>query len=935
MQSKVKKSSLSETKPRAPEPGSELSNLEYTGVFDDGFQKYHAFQRKVPGPDTDRPVSQARIMMQRHLCPDNGKGRPTGPGKVREKPIPPSDLKNPQEAVRLQRERYEQDNPIKRNMDGVRVNNTQKLILERPEGYHGYQKKAHEKVFMPVSGAAVNRKANLPPANNQSSFATVQVTGEILPGGSDPLPMSSGLMQRTGLVPKSSRTSQITAQPPVVARFVVQQEDIQNNSASAPLTVVQRPSIAEVGYSNLDLNASGPDQLLRDARTTNARESTWSTYSDASSMYLSSSQADAGQLVAPKSIDNVRYTDATHLNSQPSWSSKSVRPAKGEAILGDTEMQTSLRQLNKHDLLPREGQLDVLKQTWAAGALEGSVEPGQHQLQRRAIMPRQNDETSLVEGSWVAPGEANMHVQPRRPEATRYVEPRTQDQDAYSSVGKQVREAWSLDQVVSNTRRQDVQRQVEAKLANNPQSRNAWAGWEVEVPASLSQKQIRPNPYIEAPRTEEPSTSALTRPWQVDPEVVPTQRQAHPIVLQTRLLTQEQAAAQVTRTAAGAGLSNKMPDQLEVHRPLAVKFSTAKQDTYSSAMAASKGRMHVSQAEGQDVQVMERHAPDNVQFTEPRVLVDVQKSWALAPTSSSLSLKHNPDATRYTQPRNDSFTQAAASSAAGSQAFEGVAINNKHNPDATRYAEARTDTFAHTAAAGTSGGQSLEEVLINSKHNPDATRYAPSRSSFAMAQQVSGAAAAAAAFANVNVQETSQLAHKQTVTAPVGKTLFSSTSASTSVQARTGDIVQGDELMQAEGRFGHAAHPEAAGNTNQVPSVFLPIQNSSFQAPASVMQKAPAAMPSAPWTSQASSGEDRPAPQEYRSTVRTVGSTNSSAQTQSNARRITAPTPMPVEESGGLGFSVQPRSSTPKPRAHTPTWRAVKQSTGRARNNNM
>jgi hypothetical protein len=338
-----------------------------------------------------------------------------------------------------------------------------------------------------------------------------------------------------------------------------------------------------------------------------------------------------------------------------------------------------------------------------------------------------------------------------------------------------------------------------------------------------------------------------------------------------------------------------MPDHVEAHRPSAVKFSKARQNTHSDAMLGMTNKLSSQDLE---VQVMERHAASAVQFVEPRSSeIQVQQSWAVAPTTSSLSLKHNPDATRYAAKRSDKFVQAGAAVNSNSQAFEGVALSKKHNPHAVKFTD--------------------------------------SRSSLAVGTQVSSAAGEV--LANVKQLQTSKQAHQKQVHTRPTQASYAQKSQVDAVGS-TGAIVMSDKLVvQAEGRVGHAADPEAAGYTNQVPEVFVPIQNTSLEAPSSSLQREPASVPSAAWLGQDASatGEDRQPVQAFRTSVRTVGSTNTSAETFNAARRISAATPLPVEESGNAGFDVQPRASTPKPRAHTPTWRAVKQSTGRARNNNM
>ena len=124
------------------QPGSSRSTQEYRGVFDDGINQFHTFQRKMPPRDTDRVGEDNGLVFRRIMCPDNGGSRMyANHDAVMWAPAPSTNLPDPNASRRAESQafaRYARDT-LDNNMGGVYPTGTMQRNWDRPWGFTGYR----------------------------------------------------------------------------------------------------------------------------------------------------------------------------------------------------------------------------------------------------------------------------------------------------------------------------------------------------------------------------------------------------------------------------------------------------------------------------------------------------------------------------------------------------------------------------------------------------------------------------------------------------------------------------------------------------------------------------------------------------------------------------------------------------------------------------
>jgi hypothetical protein len=897
-------------------PDSKVSNLEPNGIYDDGYNVYRSYKRKVPGPNTDRGILNSQVMFDRVFHPDNGKGRPPGPGLVPAKPIPPPNIPNPRAAVELERKRYAENNPVKMSMDGIQPKGAGKLVLERPVGYHGYQPVAHDIPFMPQKGAAVNRRVPTSKPNYTASVTVPQNRDfeHTMVNNNDPLPISSGLMQRKGLAPMATSLQhwRVNGTLPVVAAEAVARSDEAAGSYSAPLVVQgRRANSGSIKNTSLLAGVKAVDDP-----STAASKFSWNPATE---------------------------TRASNSAPEAKQTSGSSSGAAGRTVLSDRagkrDVAVSVERQQQHHLL-----------TWNT-AVDGPGAAPELRDTVRYAEPRQNSETGFqsAAASSSSSSSSGQMSGPHNPNALRYTAPRTQTEaEAATAAGYGLEApAGSVSGPRSSALRFVAPRaQSETAAAAELAQQTNGTSWHVSGTELHEQPRLHNVLGNVAPRQSAginnntfSGTGFSGSLWATNQEggkgggdggaavmqLVKPRHTDAPRYFEPRLYDEDGRLGGVARLATGGLATTNIQQFAPKHDP-ATRYLPPRPEQRNAPASFVKSSTSASAAAA----VPSRRGPENVvQFTEPRsqaqtVAASANEQWTTS--GAWVMAPRAPDATRYVEPRNagpdgtlgNAFAAKAAAGASGRDKI--IRFVEQHNPNAVRFTQADQPTLQNR------GGGNVVPLLAG----PTGTWV-----------QSAALVASSAALKN---------AETRTLQAPAST--FDTKFIGPVVRAAAADSVAvptvRDDVLDVPGRFEVATRSELGAHQQDAPDVLLPPQLSSLPAPKSATtQRAPtSAAPAAAWTaSQVSARNAKMDLVSSRSAFRTVGSSqvpasvskqararDQAAALASNTRNTPLNVPAATASSTGTSAAVQsetpstlvrPRSSTPRVPAHSRTWRAV------------
>ena len=870
-------------------PTSKVSNLEPNGIYDDGYNVYRSFKRKVPGPNTDRGILNSQVMFDRVFHPDNGKGRPPGPGLVPAKPIPPPDIPNPRDAVELERKRYAENNPVKMSMNGIQPKGAGKLVLERPVGYHGYQPVAHDIPFMPQKGAAVNRRVPTSKPNYTASVTLPQNRDfeHTLTNNNDPLPISSGLMQRKGLAPMATSLQhwRVNGTLPVVAADAVARSDEAAGSYSAPLVVQGRVNSGSIKNTSLLAGVRAVDDP-----SAAASKFSWNP---ATAARASNNAPEARQ------------------------ASGSSTGAAGQTVLSD--------RANKRDVAAAAANFErghLL--TWNT-ALDGPNAAPELRDTVRYAEPRL-DETGVhsaaISSSSSSSSSSGQMSGPHNPNAFRYTAPRTQTEAEAAGYN-----GFEAPNGAVSGPRSSALRFVEPRFQSSTDAAALIAqqtngtSWQVKGTGLHEQPRLYNVLQNVAPRQNAGVNNTFSGTgfsgslWATDDrgnnnnavmQLVEPRHSDAPRYFEPRQTDEDGRFGGVARLATGGAATTNI-QQFEPRHDPATRYLPPRPEQKNAPARFVKSSTSAAAAAA----VPGRRGPENVvQFTEPRsqaehVAANTKEQWATS--GAWVMAPRAPDATRYVEPRHT-------------------------GPDGTT-----GNGLAATAAAGIPGS-------FVQPHNPNAVKF--TKADQPSAQNRGNVVSLLAGPAGTWMQSAAHVASSAALKNAETRTLYAPVSTFDTrlvgqvVRAAAADSVAvptvREDVLNVPGRFEVATRSELGAHQQDAPDVLLGPQLSSLPAPKSATtQRAPtSAAPPAAWTaSQVSARNAKMDLVSSRSAFRTVGSSqvpasvsnrararDQAAALASNTRNTPLNVPTAVESESTL---VRPRSSTPRVPAHARTWRAV------------